>query len=78
MTPRPRRGPRRRFREVEAELRQVDRQGRRTRAIPFKVELDRGKSREEIFLSDAFNHVRNQVWLSVRKQVLAAEGENAR
>ena len=44
----------------------------------FKIELDRGKSREEIFLSDAFNHLRNQVWLSVRKQVLAAEGKNAR
>jgi len=44
----------------------------------FKVEFDRGKSREEIFLSDAFNHLRNQVWLSVRKQVLAAEMKNAR
>jgi NitT/TauT family transport system ATP-binding protein len=43
----------------------------------FKVDLDRGKSREEIFLSDAFNHLRNKVWLSVRKQVLAAEGKNA-
>ena len=44
----------------------------------FKVEFDRDKSREEIFLSDAFNHLRNQVWLSVRKQVLAAEMKNAR
>jgi NitT/TauT family transport system ATP-binding protein len=44
----------------------------------FRVEFDRGKSREEIFLSDNFNHVRNQVWLSVRKQVLAAEDNNAR
>jgi NitT/TauT family transport system ATP-binding protein len=44
----------------------------------FKVNLDRNKSREEIFLSDAFNHLRNKVWLSVRKQVLAAEGKNAR
>jgi NitT/TauT family transport system ATP-binding protein len=44
----------------------------------FGVEFDRAKSREEIFLSDSFNHVRNQVWLSVRKQVLAAEDKNAR
>ncbi len=43
----------------------------------FRVELDRAKPREEIFLSDAFNHVRNKVWLSVRKQALAAEGKNA-
>ena len=43
----------------------------------FRVDLDRAKSREEIFLSDAFNHVRNQVWLSVRKQALAAESRNA-
>jgi NitT/TauT family transport system ATP-binding protein len=44
----------------------------------FRIEFDREKSREEIFLSDSFNHVRNQVWLSVRKQVLAAEDKNAR
>jgi NitT/TauT family transport system ATP-binding protein len=43
----------------------------------FRVELDRAKPREEIFVSDAFNHVRNQVWLSVRKQALAAESKNA-
>ena len=43
----------------------------------FRVELDRAKPREEIFLSDAFNRVRNQVWLSVRKQALAAESKNA-
>ena len=43
----------------------------------FRIELDRAKPREEIFLSDAFNHVRNQVWLSVRKQALAAESKNA-
>ena len=43
----------------------------------FRVELDRAQPREEIFLSDAFNHVRNQVWLSVRKQALAAESKNA-
>jgi NitT/TauT family transport system ATP-binding protein len=39
----------------------------------FAVDLDRTKPREEIFLSDAFNKVRNQVWLSVRRQVLAAQ-----
>jgi NitT/TauT family transport system ATP-binding protein len=44
----------------------------------FRVELDRAQPREEIFLSDAFNHVRNQVWLSVRKQALAAESKDAR
>lgn len=44
----------------------------------FRVDFDRRKSREEIFLSDTFNQVRNQVWLSVRKQVLAAEEKNAR
>jgi len=44
----------------------------------FKIELDRGKSREEIFLSDVFNRLRNQVWLSVRKQVLASEEKDAR
>ena len=43
----------------------------------FRIELDRAKPREEIFLSDAFNRVRNQVWLSVRKQALAAESKNA-
>jgi NitT/TauT family transport system ATP-binding protein len=43
----------------------------------FRVEFDRGKSREEVFLSDNFNHLRNQVWLSVRKQVLAAEEKDA-
>jgi NitT/TauT family transport system ATP-binding protein len=39
----------------------------------FTVNLDRSKSREEIFLSDDFNKVRNEVWLSVRRQALAAE-----
>jgi NitT/TauT family transport system ATP-binding protein len=39
----------------------------------FTVNLDRGKTREEIFLSDAFNEVRNKVWLSVRRQALAAD-----
>jgi NitT/TauT family transport system ATP-binding protein len=43
----------------------------------FRLDLDRAKSREEIFLSDAFNHARNEVWLSVRRQALAADSENA-
>jgi NitT/TauT family transport system ATP-binding protein len=42
----------------------------------FAVSLDRNKSREEIFLSEEFNTVRNQVWLSVRRQALAAEKDN--
>ena len=39
----------------------------------FTVDLDRTKTREETFLSDAFNKVRNEVWLSVRRQALAVE-----
>jgi NitT/TauT family transport system ATP-binding protein len=42
----------------------------------FAVNLDRSKTREEIFLSDAFNEVRNKVWLSVRRQALAADKAN--
>jgi NitT/TauT family transport system ATP-binding protein len=42
----------------------------------FTVNLDRSKTREEIFLSDAFNKVRNEVWLSVRRQALAADKAN--
>jgi NitT/TauT family transport system ATP-binding protein len=44
----------------------------------FRIDLDRSKSREQIFLSEAFNKVRNEVWLSVRKQALAANSKNAR
>ena len=43
----------------------------------FHVDLDRSKSREEIFLSDAFNTVRNKVWLSVRQQARAADKAHA-
>ncbi|HZP79092.1 MAG TPA: ABC transporter ATP-binding protein [Pseudolabrys sp.] len=43
----------------------------------FTVNLDRNKTREEIFLSDAFNKVRNEVWLSVRRQALAAAKADA-
>ncbi|MGE5534155.1 MAG: ABC transporter ATP-binding protein [Acidobacteriota bacterium] len=39
----------------------------------FTVELDRSKSREDIFLSEAFNKVRNEVWLCVRRQAMAEE-----
>jgi NitT/TauT family transport system ATP-binding protein len=39
----------------------------------FSVDIDRSKPREEVFLSDAFNTVRNAVWLSVRRQALLAD-----
>jgi NitT/TauT family transport system ATP-binding protein len=38
----------------------------------FAVELDRTRPREELVLSNAFNDLRNEVWLSVRRQALAA------
>lgn len=34
----------------------------------FKIDLDRSRGRETTMLSDAFNSVRNAVWLSVRRQ----------
>lgn len=37
----------------------------------FRVDLDRDAGRESVMLSDAFNAVRNDVWLSVRRQALA-------
>jgi NitT/TauT family transport system ATP-binding protein len=43
----------------------------------FAVDLDRTTPREELFLSDAFNELRNKVWLSVRRQALAAEHQHA-
>ena len=43
----------------------------------FTVDLDRTKPREELFLSDAFNTVRNEVWLAVRREALAAEHQHA-
>jgi NitT/TauT family transport system ATP-binding protein len=35
----------------------------------FAVGIDRSGSREATMLSDAFNHLRNEVWLAVRRQV---------
>jgi NitT/TauT family transport system ATP-binding protein len=35
----------------------------------FAVAIDRSGSREATMLSDAFNHLRNEVWLAVRRQV---------
>ena len=42
----------------------------------FTVNLDRTRTREAIVLSDEYNRVRNQVWLSVRQQAstVAAAG----
>ena len=42
----------------------------------FTVTLDRGSSREELVVSEAFNSIRNRVWLSVRRQALAAGERN--
>jgi NitT/TauT family transport system ATP-binding protein len=42
----------------------------------FPVELDRTRPREELFLSESFNTIRNEVWLSVRRQALAAGRDN--
>jgi NitT/TauT family transport system ATP-binding protein len=38
----------------------------------FVVALDRSCSREELVISEPFNSIRNRVWLSVRRQALAA------
>ena len=43
----------------------------------FKIELDRSQPREALFVSEAFNKIRNEVWLSVRKQALGNAGQNA-
>ena len=37
----------------------------------FSIALDHSRPREEIMLSDAFNAVRNKVWLTVRRQAAA-------
>jgi NitT/TauT family transport system ATP-binding protein len=42
----------------------------------FTVALDRSVGREQVMLSDAFNQVRNRVWLSVRRQATAAETQH--
>jgi NitT/TauT family transport system ATP-binding protein len=38
----------------------------------FTVALDRSRPREELVVSEPFNGIRNKVWLSVRRQALAA------
>lgn len=38
----------------------------------FAIELDRTRPREELVVSAEFNAIRNEVWLSVRRQALAA------
>jgi NitT/TauT family transport system ATP-binding protein len=43
----------------------------------FTVALDRERPREELVLSADFNTIRNEVWLSVRRQALAAGQQNA-
>ena len=43
----------------------------------FAVALDRERPREELVLSTEFNNIRNEVWLSVRRQALAAGQQNA-
>jgi NitT/TauT family transport system ATP-binding protein len=40
----------------------------------FAVDLDRSVGRELLMLSDAFNRLRNEVWLSVRRQAVAQGG----
>jgi hypothetical protein len=34
----------------------------------FKVAIDRSGEREATVLDDDFNHLRNEVWLAVRRQ----------
>jgi NitT/TauT family transport system ATP-binding protein len=40
----------------------------------FTVDVERTDVREAVMLSDAFNDLRNRVWLAVRRQVCAGEG----
>jgi len=42
----------------------------------FTVSFDRGRSREELVVSEQFNSIRNRVWLSVRRQALGAGEHN--
>jgi NitT/TauT family transport system ATP-binding protein len=37
----------------------------------FNVSIDRSGGREATILNDDFNHLRNEVWLAVRRQVIA-------
>jgi NitT/TauT family transport system ATP-binding protein len=41
----------------------------------FTVALDRSAGREQVMLSEAFNKVRNDVWLAVRRQATAAAAQ---
>jgi NitT/TauT family transport system ATP-binding protein len=43
----------------------------------FRIDLDRTVPREQLATSDAFNKVRNEVWISVRQQALVAENSHA-
>ena len=44
----------------------------------FRINLDRTIPREQLVTSDAFNRTRNEVWISVRQQALAAEKNHDR
>jgi NitT/TauT family transport system ATP-binding protein len=39
----------------------------------FRIDLDRTIPRERLVTSDAFNKIRNEVWIAVRRQALVAE-----
>jgi NitT/TauT family transport system ATP-binding protein len=43
----------------------------------FEIDLDRSLPREELVLSEAFNRLRNDVWLSVRQQAIQAAEQHA-
>jgi NitT/TauT family transport system ATP-binding protein len=42
----------------------------------FTVAVDRSIGREQVMLSEAFNRVRNEVWLSVRRQAAGVEAQH--
>ena len=44
----------------------------------FTIDLDRTMPREALYLSDAFNRIRNEVWLAVRRQSPTAERSDAK
>ncbi len=41
----------------------------------FKIDLDRSATREEVVLSDNYRTIRNEVWVSVRRQVTKVSSE---
>lgn len=43
----------------------------------FNVDMDRKQGREAVTLSDAYAHLRNEVWLAVREQVLRSGQEQS-